>query len=252
MFAVATGRSGTSTLAAMAAILPDVTGLHEPGPNFTQVLRRIQLGHEQDLARRWWVELKLPRIASTPGSTYVETSNAFGKGFLEPLLELGYVPDLLIPRRSPRDVARSAFALGMVPGRDLATDLWFLRPDDPDTAPLEGWERLHDYHLCYWYALEMGRRQEIYGAMVRERGARTLEIPFEQLSGPAALTIVSEFLTGRPPSLLTRLKWRRKAPGRRNARAGKKGALSMPLLDDETLDRFEKEVEGLTGLPPHR
>jgi len=64
-----------------------------------------------------------------------------------------------------------------------------LPPDDPNTAPLDDWERLHHYQLCYWYALEMAHRQEVYGAMVRERGAETMSITFEELlpSGTGSL-----------------------------------------------------------------
>ena len=121
-FTVASRRSGTSSLAVLPAV-PGVVGRHEPPPNFIEVMRHVQLGHEPDLARRWWTERKLPHIASFVESTYVETSNVFAKGFLEPLLKLGHTPDLLLPIRPPRDIARSMFALGTIPSRILNSDL---------------------------------------------------------------------------------------------------------------------------------
>jgi hypothetical protein len=90
VFAVASGRSGTQTLAKIFEVLPDVHATHEGVPAFHEVMREAL--HDPDLARNFLLVRKLPAIADLAEPVFVETSHVFAKGFLPPLLALGLRP----------------------------------------------------------------------------------------------------------------------------------------------------------------
>lgn len=179
-FTVTTGRSGTNYLANMLSYLPRVKSLHEPRPPFHDLVRDV--AHNPHAATKFWVERKLPYIASIEEPIYVETSHVFCKGFFDPLLELGIVPDLILLRRDKRQVARSLYQLDMIPARTHIGELFLLRPDDPVLVPLDNWQDLHDYQLCYWYTLEIGKRQQSYGDKVRSLGGKVYDLPLEDFA----------------------------------------------------------------------
>lgn len=190
IFTVTTGRSGTNLLQQMFDLLDDVVAEHEPEPKFSRVLRDVQ--RRPEAAREWLERVKLPAIAAVAGRVYVETSHLCGKGFLEPLLGCGVVPDLVILRRQARAVARSLFQLGTIPARTETGRNFLLQPDDPGVLPVPGWADLHDYQLCYWYCLEMERRARLYPEMVRARGGRVSEVTFAELLTDGFPRIVRE------------------------------------------------------------
>jgi len=41
--------------------------------------------------------------------------------------------------------------------------------------PLQNWQELHDWALCYWYCLEIERRAQGYKERLRGLGGRLLE-----------------------------------------------------------------------------
>jgi len=179
IFTVTSGRSGTAFLSSIFGYVRKVHSFHEPSPEFVKVLRRVQ--REPDLARRFLLEEKLPAIAKDNARIYVETSHLACKGFLEPLLEMNVIPDLIIHRRPPRDVSLSLYRMGTIPGRTEKAFRFYLSPDDPDVLYLDNWPELHDYQLCYWYCLEMERRAKKYSQMFREHGARIAETTLQGL-----------------------------------------------------------------------
>ena len=156
-----------------------VCAVHEAAPGFECVLRPAQ--RRPELARDFWTRHKLPAIAARPEPIYLETSNVVCKGFLEPLLELGIVPHLILLNRAPRAIALSYLARNSVPGR---TDLglrYMLSPTDPGVIALPGWRQLSDYQLCFWSALEVERRQIAYRGPVAEAGGQVAETSAQAL-----------------------------------------------------------------------
>ena len=91
IFTVTTGRSGTAYLASVFGYAEEVCALHEPAPEFSEVLREAQ--GDPMLAKTFLLERKLPAIARTTSRIYVETSHLACKGFSGPLLAIGIVPD---------------------------------------------------------------------------------------------------------------------------------------------------------------
>ncbi|MGH7789225.1 MAG: hypothetical protein ACRERC_20315 [Candidatus Binatia bacterium] len=179
VFTVTAGRSGTTFLARLFAALPDVASLHEPAPHFQFFMRQAQ--HDPAAARRFWLEYKLPQIAAEPTARYAELSHMFGKGFLEPLLALGIVPRVVMLRRHPRLVAASWQARGATPGRGKRGLKLHLRPDDPDVLPYPNWHAATDYQLCFWYALEIERRQRVYQTLLERAGGITVDVTADEL-----------------------------------------------------------------------
>ncbi len=168
VFTVATGRCGTAFFTEMLRLVPGAVSLHEPEPEYAEVLRDVQ--GDPGIARTFLVDNKLPSIVDQDCALYIETSHLFCKGFLEPLLELGIVPALLWIRRAHRAVASSMFRGGTIPGRTDKGLRFYLSPEDPGVLELPGWQKLHDYQLCYWYCLEIERRALHYRDLYRDNG----------------------------------------------------------------------------------
>ena len=137
-------------------------------PHFHDHMRASQ--EDANHAKAFWLEEKLPFIASLKKPIYAETSHLFCKGFLEPLIEIGIVPDLVLLSRDRRKIATSLFKLGTIPARQKKALQFYLTPRDPGVVTDENWESWTDYQLCYWYCMEIERRQDVYGKRVRELG----------------------------------------------------------------------------------
>lgn len=167
-FAITPGRSGTTLLAKLLQMSAGIHAEHEPVPRLNFVMRAAI---EAPSTVRGWLETeKLPAIRRmVQGPTYVETSHITGKGFVEPLLELPLDLKFLILTRPADEVAASFLAIDCIPGRSGSGRLVCVSPSDPGVLPVAGPGELSDYQLCYWYALEMERRQAHYAAMFRAR-----------------------------------------------------------------------------------
>lgn len=189
---VTAGRTGTTFLTRLLALCPDTTSTHEPEPSFVPVLRLVQ--HEPEQARTFLLEYKLPAIAAVPTRRYAETSHLLAKGFLEPLLALGIAPHVVALRRAPRRVAMSLLARRTVPGRGKLGLKYLVHPLDPGVLPLPDWQRFTDYQLCFWYALEMERRQQQYEAPIRAAGGAWVDVTAGELHDPARFLAVAEAL----------------------------------------------------------
>ena len=133
---------------------------HEPAPRANFELRPALADPGAGL--RWLVTAKLPAIAATGADPYVETSHLYCKGFIELFLALGLRPRFIILRRDASAVARSLYQLSAIPYRTKDGRLVLLDPSDAGTLPFPGWQSAGDYELCYWYALEIERRQAAY------------------------------------------------------------------------------------------
>ena len=74
------GRTGTGYLCALLQGFEELRCLHEPQPDFTDVMRAAQT--EPTIAERFLVESTLPSIRSVAEPTYFETSHLACKGFI--------------------------------------------------------------------------------------------------------------------------------------------------------------------------
>lgn len=235
VFTVTAGRSGTRYLTRVASLLSGVRAEHEPQPSFRNVMRmRQDLGPE--VAARW-LPIKREHILRAGRPCYLETSHLFCKGFFEPWIEQWSAPDLILWSRSPRSIAKSLYELGMIPGKTPTARSWYLAPDDEGVLQLGSLEALHDYQRCFWYVLEIQRRQAAYGGIVRAAGGRTLAMSLSELNDEAGFRTLSRFLVDREPSALER--WRFEAIAAR--RVNKKRGEKKHALPDG-LDAMEAEL----------
>ncbi|MBW2329156.1 MAG: hypothetical protein JRF04_06000 [Deltaproteobacteria bacterium] len=238
IFTVTTGRSGTAYLTAVFSYMKGVHALHEPAPEYVTCLRQIQ--SQPELARKFLLEEKLPVIAADPAGIYVETSHLFCKGFVEPLLELDIVPDLVIHRRSMRDISLSLFKMGTIPGRTSKALRFYLSPEDQNVLSLDNWQQLHDYQLCYWYCLEIERRARHYKDVFKKRGARVTETTLSGLkTGQGLKQLLQELdLSLKLPAWLMLLRFLRNSRFKVNESKVTKKNVAVP----EQLEELEQEV----------
>jgi hypothetical protein len=176
-FTVTTGRSGTGYLAHTLNKHPKITATHEPNPAFHHELRNIQ--NDPNRARQFWLENKIPKILESNKNVYIETSHLICKGFLESLIELEIVPNLILINRNKRAVAQSMLKLNTTPGRTTLGLSYYLHPSDDVKLPIKNWENLSDYQLCYWYTLEIAARQKYYANKFKELGSKIFILNFE-------------------------------------------------------------------------
>ncbi|WP_226575290.1 hypothetical protein [Acuticoccus sediminis] len=192
---VTPGRSGTKLLTRLLAECLDIQAEHEAAPRLNFVLRTVQFA---PIAARWWlVSEKIPAIASRLEGKrpYADISHLYCKGFIEPLLDLGLRPSVILLTRPAREVALSMLAIGSVPARTVSGHLVLVGPDDPGVAAPADWRAWSDYQLCYWYAREIERRQRHYSETLPKAGCRTFEIAMDELTGMETFLPLARFLT---------------------------------------------------------
>lgn len=198
VFTVTAGRTGTLFLQKLLSLLPDTTSLHEPEPAFHRYLRHVQ--RDPAFAREFLLNYKLPAICDYPSRSYCEMSHVFCKGFLQPLLDLEIQPNLIVLRRHPRSIARSLLERYTIPERTYYGIGFLLSPRDPGVLPLEGWRRMTDYQLLFWYALEIERRQRDYATLARQSGSTVYEVTTDELNDSGCFRQLVETLGLLDPS----------------------------------------------------
>ena len=242
IFTVTTGRTGTGYLSKMLSLVPNVASYHEPEPSFADVMRLVQ--KNLNIAYEFWVEKRLPQIASESAQVYIETSHLFCKGFVEPLLGLGFTPDLIILTRPHREVATSLCQLDTIPGRTKKGLRYYLAPDDPNVLPLPGWQTLHDYQLCYWYCLEIERRCVHYENMFLERRARVAKISLNDITTIFGLNRLVNQLDLPRLGPVGWLRYFRNKGQKVNVKAHKKRSLALPdridILEEQVINMVQK------------
>jgi hypothetical protein len=197
---VTPGRSGTLYLCELLKAVPGIYSAHEPEPKFSDVMRAVQ--YDAAVGRRFLLSQKLPAIRRCSQSTYVETSHLACKGFIELLIDNGCPPDLIVLKRDPFLVATSLYLLAAIPGRTPLGNQFLLRPDDASVLPLDGWQELSDWALCFWYCREIERRMEMYANVIRELGRRVITTSIGRLQTDEGVRDLSEFV-GANESLLS-------------------------------------------------
>ena len=141
---VTSGRSGTKLLALLLRDALRLAAEHEPAPRVNFVMRSFV--EAPSAAGAWLVTEKLPAMldASREGF-YAETSHLFCKGLIEPMIQLGVNPKLIILTRPAREVASSLFQMNVVPERTENGRLVLLGPRDPGVLLLPDWPSFSDY-----------------------------------------------------------------------------------------------------------
>jgi len=237
VFTVTSGRSGSESLCRLFACVAGVEAAHEPAPHLELLLHDIQF--DDRLADLFWRRVKMPRLAAVRRPVYVETSHLVSKGYFEPMLRAGLAPSVIVLRRPAREVAMSLYRIGTVPGRSKKGRQFCLTPDDRTLTTVADWDRLDDYQVCYWYALETEARQAAYPALLAARGCRVVETGIEDLNREGAFEDLLQALeipfdaadAARIAEIRGRAFNRKSAPGP-----------MPPALDPATLSDREAEV----------
>jgi hypothetical protein len=190
---VTAGRTGTAFLHNLFRLFPGVDSFHEDEPSYLHVMRRVQTQPAE--AARFLKKFKFPVIAACKSRTFAETSHLFCKGFLEPMLNLGVYPDLVLLRRNPRRIALSLHERNTIPGRTSTGTDYLVCPADPGTLPLSLWEGMTDYQLCFWYALEIECRQHRYGDYMQQLGRKVCDYTASELHNPDSFLDMAETLS---------------------------------------------------------
>ena len=190
---VTAGRTGTAFLHNLFRLFPNVDSFHEEEPSYLHVMRRVQTQPAE--ATRFLKKFKFPVIAACKSRTFAETSHLFCKGFLEPMINLGVYPDLVLLRRNPRRIALSLLGRNTIPGRTSTGTDYLVCPSDPGTLPLPLWEGMTDYQLCFWYALEIERRQHRYGNTMQQFGRKVCDYTANELHNPDSFMEMAETLS---------------------------------------------------------
>ncbi|MBI5433334.1 MAG: hypothetical protein HZA52_10945 [Planctomycetes bacterium] len=240
LFTFTTGRSGTEYLARALGLFARVHAEHEPKPTFASAWRTVLARPET--AREFWLEHKLPRIARSHAPIYAETSHLACKGFLESLIALGVRPTVLHLVRPARDVARSLWTLGTIPGRAFKGVKYYHSPDDPRVELATGGAHLawHDYQLCYWYCLETEARAQRFRARFELLGVRVERVELAQLAEASGIRRLADALDLGSFSTRGRIKLLGLAGRPTNRKLDSKRAVGLP---DDELARLESEVE---------
>jgi len=216
-----------------------VTGIiarHEPTPRFSDVMRQVQ--QDKEIAYEFWLNQKLPQIAQLKANIYLEASHMFCEGFLEPLLDMGIVPNVIFLSRPYRQVALSLYQLGSIPGRTRRGLTYLLSPGDPGVLLLPGWETLNDYQLCFWYCLEIDRRSKQYEVLLQEKGSQTARTSIAELNTLSGFHRLLGDLDIKKPTLRGYIRYMRF--GRVQFNVKKEEKLNKPIPDHIT--GLEEEV----------
>jgi hypothetical protein len=141
-----------------------VNAFWETDPNFAWVVRPSR--KKQGVAKRWWVNQKLPTILSKKLPVYVETSHYLTQGALGAALALEIPFDLVVLTRDVRDTAVSFWRRQSIP-LFKKDKLW---PTDSGIHVQVDSDGLNDYQLVFWWLLEMRHRMFLYAEGARKRG----------------------------------------------------------------------------------
>ncbi len=200
LYVLATGRSGTFTLAHLLALAPDVQAWHEPIPDHHRLARRVYFNPDSDrqivceallLART-----SLWQAANMAGKRYAEASNY--NAFLAPFL-LHLMPDcrFLHLTRAPLPFANSATRNG-----------WYSRPrpasarlsPHPDSRAAAEWVSRDPFAKNSWLWQEVNRfAKEFMSTLPPGQG---LHLRSEDIfaADPETLRLLFALVDSEPPS----------------------------------------------------
>jgi hypothetical protein len=239
IFSINPGRCGSGYLTTLLNYHPEVLSLHEPKPDFAEVMRPGQ--NNPLLLQKFMLEEKLPWIERQPQKFYVETSHLFGKGFFEALDEISEHYGLIIMTRPPRETAKSLLRIGCVPSRSESGIKYLLSPTDQVHLKISRWEHFSDYQLCYWYAMEMLARSRHYSDLATQKGNPVFKTSIVELRKYSHWRKMLSHLGLPNPTLLGKIKYLRRH--RRVINKKQNHSLTKELPEtSEIYDDWESEV----------
>lgn len=236
IFTVTTGRSGSSFLAYQLSHLKKINVFHEPEPRFNSHIHNAAI--DSEYAKKFLKEVKLKFINSLPEQIYIETSHFFCKGFFNPLIELGIIPDLILLSRDRLKVAKSMYELGTIPGNSKD----YLYANEFQYVDTSNWDTYHDFQKCLLYHDEITIRQREYGKIIKNNGGKVFSICTEDLNDRNKFSQLINDLDLPGFSFTGRLKYEyrhRIKPLKTNLKEGEK----TNKIDAETIDKLSS---GLT------
>lgn len=197
IFSLNTGRCGSAYLQQMMDTVPGVCSLHEPPPAFHENWR---LSYKD--RKKWLKDVKIPYILGLSHLIYMETSAQFIRGFVEPMLDLGYIPDVIVIRRNLSEVALSVWRSNNTPGRTEIGKLYSYAPDDLNVfLKYPNYKKWTDYMVCYWGVLEMEYRMNKYGQMIKDAGGIVVETRTEVMTTKEGFMNILEQLNLPQPEM---------------------------------------------------
>lgn len=237
-FTVTQGRSGSTYLAYLLSGIDGVVALHEPEPSFVSVMRCCQA--EPSIAEAFIREKKLPAIIDYKCEHYIETSHVFCKGFFEAITKNDVYPNLIILRRSARQIAKSMVGLKTIPGRTTGGVKWYLHPLDNVYFNIKNWEKMTDYQLCYWYCMEIEARAQKYSLLTKEKGSIVVNVTLDGLKYRNDLYKIISALSLGDIGYFDRIKFLLKRIKKKNASTASKQEILFEEEEDEIIQLAKK------------
>lgn len=158
---LAPGRCGTAKLAQILSSVPDMYAEHDAdGPDSCCWVRQAPIE-----VQKQYIQRRIAFYETLPQSNIANTTHMVGEGFVEHYIEAGMIPNFIILRRDPREVALSMWRLDWIPGRNKTYSPWYLGPDEKDVLPYTNWQTAHNYQLCYWWCCDTERRIQKYAPL---------------------------------------------------------------------------------------
>lgn len=154
---LATGRCGTEKL---PTLLENIPGLYVYNPEVGYDQIRIRSLTDRSLSLQYTQKL-IEHFHQPEYDQYQSiflAGHVIGSNYIRDFVDCGIVPDVVVLRRPPREVASSLYTLNFIPGKNPHWAKGFNGPNEPNVLPFEGWQTAHHYQLCYWYCCEIERR----------------------------------------------------------------------------------------------
>lgn len=181
VFVLSTGRGGTETLTALAALSPTIEATHEPAPRLIKASFDAYMTGGNIAGQSHWRDLVLAarddlvRSAASQGKVYVETNNRLT--YLAPVLaEVFPASKFIHVYREPFAFVRSAMRRRYFDGHNWDFARVRPRPDDPLAA---SWDTLPKVECCAW--LWWRTNADVQALMASLPPSRQLSIKAEDL-----------------------------------------------------------------------
>ena len=188
-----TGRSGTNFFESLFDIFSDeIDSFHEGKPSLSSVLRNSCKNYQSGM--KFMLEEKIPSILSYKKEYYSETSHLYCKSFITQIIDLGIEPYTIFISRHPSEVANSFYKIGSIPERTKLGQDFMLTPYEPNLVQLKNIEKLSDYQLCFWYAIEIEMRARLFIDYYKLHNIPFYEFNFEEIGNENEILKILDWL----------------------------------------------------------
>lgn len=140
-----------------------------------------------------FIKDKLDMYAKQPYDNFVITDHVALDGFIEHFLALGAKPNIIVLRRSMREVASSLYRLNWIPGKSPTQFVSFPGPGESNVLPYPGWERAHHYQLCFWYCCHIEWKIQQWFKYFKANGSLIWETTLKEILDLEHFNYMMEF-----------------------------------------------------------